>query len=141
MAGYFILGAIGKAVAVDDFDKWGFALVALLIIAYELRDVFGKRFWQLSFLLVLVGVSSHIYLMIRAADRPFINEGHPSTISYFTDYVLRKQYGNTSFIQRRGSFFGDQMGYHFIRYFGMQWFPQGILAPIVNMGSAMGARI
>lgn len=141
LAGYFILGAIGKAVAVDDFDKWGFALVALLIIAYELRDVFGKRFWQLSFLLVLVGVSSHIYLMIRAADRPFINEGHPSTISYFTDYVLRKQYGNTSFIQRRGSFFGDQMGYHFIRYFGMQWFPQGILAPIVNMGSAMGKSL
>ncbi|MDD4147351.1 MAG: DUF2723 domain-containing protein, partial [Candidatus Cloacimonetes bacterium] len=141
LAGYFIFGAIGKSLSVDDFDKWGFAVVTLFILAYELRDVFGKRFWLCSALLVLIGVSSHIYLMVRAADRPFINEGRPSNLPYFMDYVLRKQYGNTSFVQRRASFFEDQMGFHFLRYFGMQWFPQGILAPIVNMGSFLGKSI
>ncbi|MDD2422803.1 MAG: DUF2723 domain-containing protein [Candidatus Cloacimonetes bacterium] len=141
LAGYFILGGIGKGLSIDDFDKWGFALVAIIILAYELRDVFGKKFWLMSILLVLVGLSSHIYLMIRAADRPFINEGIPSSLSSFGDYVLRKQYGETSFVVRRGSFLGDQMGYHFLRYFGMQWFPEGILAPLVNMGQAVGKGI
>ncbi|MCB5252961.1 MAG: DUF2723 domain-containing protein [Candidatus Cloacimonadaceae bacterium] len=141
LMGYFIFGAIGQSLSIDEFDKWGFALIAVIIMAYELRDIFGKKFWFMSIALVLVGLSSHIYLMIRAADRPFINEGMPSTLSSFWDYVLRKQYGNTSFVVRRGSFFGDQMGFHFLRYFGMQWFPEGILAPLVNMGSALGKGI
>ncbi|MCK9583965.1 MAG: DUF2723 domain-containing protein [Candidatus Cloacimonetes bacterium] len=141
LAGYAIFGQIGKGLQIDEFDKWGFALVAVLIIAYELRDVFGKKFWLMSIMLVLVGLSSHIYLLIRAADRPFINEGIPSTLSSFGDYVLRKQYGETSFMVRRGAFFKDQMGFHFLRYFGMQWFPEGILAPLVKMGSAVGQGI
>lgn len=129
-AGYFIFGAIGKGMAIDDFDKWGFAIVALLITYLELRDVIDKRVWFLSFALVLVGLSSHLYLMIRAADRPFINEGHPSTLKMFQDYVLRKQYGNTSFVVRRGNFITDQLGYHFIRYFNMQWFPESMFAKL-----------
>lgn len=141
LAGYFIAGGIGSKLGIDDFDKWGFGLVTLIILAFELRDVFGKRFWQLSTMLVLVGLSSHIYLMIRAADRPFINEGNPSTFTMFKDYVLRKQYGNTSFVSRRGNFFTDQLGFHFLRYFGMQWFPEGILAPIVRNAGAIGKSI
>ncbi len=141
LAGYFILGAIGGSMSIDDFDKWGFALVVLIILAYELRNIFSKRFWIMSTLLVLAGLSSHIYLMVRAADRPFINEGHPSTLKMFWDYVLRKQYGNTNFMIRRASFFNEQMGFHFLRYFGMQWFPEGILAPFVNMGRELGQGI
>jgi hypothetical protein len=129
-AGYFIFGSIGKGMAIDDFDKWGFAIVALLITYIELRDVIDKRVWVLSALLVFAGLSSHLYLMIRAADRPFINEGHPSTWQMFQDYVLRKQYGNTSFVSRRGNFITDQLGYHFIRYFNMQWFPESMFAKL-----------
>ena len=141
LAGYFIAGGIGNRLGIDDFDKWGFTLVTLIIAAYELRDVFGKRFWQLSILLVLIGLSSHLYLMIRAADRPFINEGHPSTLSSFKDYVLRKQYGNTSFVVRRGNFFTDQMGHHFLRYFGMQWFPEGLFAPVIKTAGTIGRNL
>lgn len=120
--GYVIFGAIGKGFKVDDFDKWGFAVVVLILLWVELRDLIDKRLWLLSAGLVLVGVSSHLYLAIRAADRPFINEGHPSTWNMFMDYVLRKQYGETSFFDRRGSFVSDQMGFHFLRYMGWQWF-------------------
>ena len=121
-AGYLIFGAIGKSMRVDDFDKWGFALIAIVLLYIELNDIFEPRLWLLAIGLVLLGLSSHLFLMVRAADRPFINEGHPSTLGMFMDYVLRKQYGETSFLVRRASFFGDQMGFHFIRYFGMQWF-------------------
>ena len=141
LGGYFIAGGIGAKLGIDDFDKWGFTLVTLIILAFELKDVFGKRFWQLSALLVLIGVTSHIYLMVRAADRPFINEGHPSTLSAFKDYVLRKQYGNTSFVVRRGNFFTDQLGHHFLRYFGMQWFPNGLLAPVINTVDAISKSL
>ncbi|HNZ06499.1 MAG TPA: DUF2723 domain-containing protein [Candidatus Cloacimonadota bacterium] len=120
--GYVIFGAIGAGMKVDDFDKWGFAVVVLVLLWVELRDVIDPRVWLLAFGLVIAGVSSHLYLAVRAADRPFINEGHPSSWNMFMDYVLRKQYGETSFFDRRGSFFSDQMGFHFMRYIGWQWF-------------------
>lgn len=132
LGGYFIAGGIGGKLGIDDFDKWGFALITIIILAIELRDVFGKRFWALAILFVILGVSSHLFLMIRAQDRPFINEGHPSTLAAFKDYVLRKQYGNTSFVIRRASFFKEQMGFHFLRYLYQQWFPEGLLAPLVR---------
>lgn len=136
-AGYFIFGAIGKGMAIDDFDKWGFGIVALLIMYAELKDVVDRRVWLLGFGLVAIGLSSHLYLMIRAADRPFINEGHPSTIQMFKDYVLRKQYGNTSFVDRRGGFFTHQLNYHFLRYFGMQWFQQPVLGQLIGLTASM----
>ena len=120
--GYVIFGAIGANAGIDEFDKWAFAAISAIIVFYELHDIIDRRVWLLALGLILIGLSSHLYLMIRAAQRPFINEGHPSTLKMFSDYVLRKQYGNTNFFVRRGSFFGDQMGYHFFRYFGIQWF-------------------
>ena len=133
IGGYAIFGAIGKGLLIDDFDKWGFALVTLLIMYFELRDVIDKRVWLLGVLLVFAGLSSHLYLGVRAADRPFINEGIPNTLSNFSDYVLRKQYGQTSFLVRRSSFFSNQLGYHFLRYFGTQWFNAETLASFTRM--------
>ena len=122
IAGYAIFGVIGKGMNVDDFDKWGFTIITLIILYFELKDVIDYRVWILGFILVAIGLSSHFFLMVRAADRPFINEGQPSTLSAFTEYVLRKQYGQSSFLTRRSSFFSNQLGYHFFRYFGTQWF-------------------
>lgn len=138
---YMIFNAIGVSMGIDEMDKWGFALATIIIVAYELRDVFGKRFWLFAIGLTIIGVSSHLYLMVRAANRPFINEGHPSSLSAFADYVLRRQYGNTNFMIRRAGFFSEQLGYHFLRYFNMQWFPEGILAPIVKLTGSLSNLI
>lgn len=126
--GYVIFGAIGHNLMIDDFDKWGFAIVILLLLWFELKDVFDKRLWFLAAALVIFGISSHLYIAVRAAQRPFINEGHPSTWNMFMDYVLRKQYGETSFFVRRGSFLSEQLGYHFFRYLGYQWLNSEIMA-------------
>lgn len=120
--GYLIFGSIGKGMKIDDFDKWGFALISFILLFIELKDVIDRRVWSIGIALVFIGLSSHLYLLVRAAARPFINEGHPSTWQRFQDYVLRKQYGETSFFVRRGHFFKDQMGFHFMRYIGWQWF-------------------
>ncbi len=59
--GYVIFGAIGAGMKVDDFDKWGFAVVVLVLLWVELRDVIDPRVWLLAFGLVIAGVSSHLY--------------------------------------------------------------------------------
>ena len=133
LIGYFFCGVIGKQLLIDDLDKMGFALVAVIIMFIELRKVLDRRIWLLGIALVLVGVSSHIYLMVRAAERPFINEGNPSNWKMFQEYVLRKQYGNTSFVQRRGNFFKDQLNYHFLRYFGMQWLNEPFFTKFIGI--------
>ena len=137
LIGYFLLGVIGKQLQIDDLDKMGFALVAVIIMFIELRKVLDRRIWLLGIALVVVGLSSHIYLMVRAADRPFINEGNPSNWKMFQEYVLRKQYGNTSFVQRRGNFFQDQLNYHFLRYFGMQWLNEPFFTKFLGVTSGM----
>ncbi|MDD2332689.1 MAG: DUF2723 domain-containing protein, partial [Candidatus Cloacimonetes bacterium] len=119
---YLIFGKIGASANIDAMDKWGFMVTGLILLFIELRDTFSLPVWLIGGGLVLVGLSSHLYLMIRAAQRPFINEGDPSTMRPFLDYVFRRQYGLTSMMERRGSFFGDQIGHHFLRYFGWQWF-------------------
>ncbi|MCB5229141.1 MAG: DUF2723 domain-containing protein [Candidatus Cloacimonetes bacterium] len=129
---YFVFGTIGHGLQIDDFDKWGFALTVILLLWFELKDEFDPRLWLLAAALLVVGVSSHLYLLIRAEDRPFINEGHPGNLKMFMDYVLRKQYGETSFFIRRASFFKEQMGFHFFRYLGQQFFDYETLVRWVN---------
>ncbi len=126
--GYVVFDKIGQSRGLDALDKWAFAVIALGILYYELRDVIDRRVWLLGLFLVIVGVSSHLYLMVRAAERPFINEGHPSTWRAFSDYILREQYGDTSMFVRRGNMIQDQYGHHFLRYFGWQWFNVEVLS-------------
>jgi len=135
--GYWIFGKIGESNNIDAMDKWGFMAIGLLLLFIELRDVFAPHTWLIGVVLVLIGLSSHMYLMIRSAQRPFINEGEPSTMRPFWDYVLRRQYGQTSIMERRGSFFGDQVGHHFLRYFGWQWFETESLSRWLKIPSSI----
>lgn len=122
---YLIFGAIGKGMKMDSLDQIGLMLCVIVLMAVELHDVLDRRLWFLAVGLVLVGISSHLYIPIRAADKPFINLGNPSSTKLFQDYLQRKQYKpeeETSMFDRRGAFFKHQLGFHFLRYFGWQWF-------------------
>jgi hypothetical protein len=70
-----------------------------------------RRSWQLCFYIALFGIagfSSHLYIPIRSALNPMIDENHPATYKAFEGYLARKQYGSESMITRmfwrRGSF-------------------------------------
>ncbi|MDD4223068.1 MAG: DUF2723 domain-containing protein [Candidatus Cloacimonetes bacterium] len=122
---YLIFGAIGKSSGVDSLDQIGLMICIIALMMVELRQVFDRRLWLLGLALVAIGVSAHLYIPIRSADKPFINLGDPSTPQLFKDYIQRKQYKpeeQTSMFDRRGSFFKHQLGFHFFRYFGWQWF-------------------
>ena len=98
-------------------------LVPVVLMAMRSRD--GKIL-ALALLLMLIGYSTHLYLPIRAAQHPAINEGNPSNWERLRDLLERKQYGSTSMLERRATW-SVQLGKEFWRYFGRQWplFPGG----------------
>jgi len=116
---------IGMFVAFSDRDfspiTAAFALasvaVPLLFLARKSRE--GKII-ALALLLMVVGYSTHLYLPIRAAQHPAINEGDPSNWNSLRDLLERKQYGSSSMFTRRGPW-SAQLDKEFWRYFRRQW--------------------
>ncbi|RLC50202.1 MAG: membrane protein [Candidatus Cloacimonadota bacterium] len=130
---YFIFQPIGKASQIPDLHKYVIFLAFIALLVFHLKEHVSAKTWLLALFLVFVGLSTHFFLFIRSAHRPFINEGYPHTIKLFTDYVLRRQYGVTSMFVRRVDESGAlgynllqklwyQFDYHFLRYFSWQFF-------------------
>jgi hypothetical protein len=92
-------------------------LVPVILLAMRSRE--GKIL-ALALLLMATGYSTHLYLPIRAAQHPAINEGNPSNWERLRDLLERKQYGSTSMLERRAPW-SVQLGKEFWRYFGRQW--------------------
>ena len=118
---YLIFIGIGKSIHVPDLSKYMFTIGTVIILIYHLRGKISPTAWWLALFLILIALSTHIFLLVRSYHRPFINEGHPHTLRLFTDYVLRRQYGVTSMFVRRASFF-YQMKEQFLTYFSWQFF-------------------
>ncbi len=92
------------------------------------------RVLLLALFLMVAGYSTHLYLPIRAAQHPAINEGAPATWEKLRDLLERKQYGEMSMtdsdrdgrFDRRGMTTFDriadtQLNKEFWRYFRRQW--------------------
>jgi Flp pilus assembly protein TadD len=132
---------LGMIVAFGDRDFTpGTALLSLAAVGVPLvllaRRAREGRILALALLLMVVGYSTHLYLPIRAAQHPAINEGDPSNWDRLRDLLERKQYGQTSMLERRGSL-SAQLDKEFWRYFRRQWplFPTdrlwGSLVPLL----------
>jgi len=87
--------------------------------------------WNLYFALMLAGIigfSTHLYIPLRAAQKPAINENNPDNWQRLKGYLERKQYGQESMITRmftrRGKLknqFGDYPHMGFWGYFKEQY--------------------
>ena len=115
----------GIAVAFGDQDftpGTAFIAVASLLVPLGLlaRRTREGRVLALALLMMIAGYSTHLYLPIRAAQHPAINEGDPSSWHRLRDLLERKQYGTSSMLDRRGSLQG-QLDKEFWRYFSRQW--------------------
>ena len=133
---YVMFNILGESARVPSLGKWMFALTAIGLLWFHLRDKVTINAWALAILFILVGLSSHVFLLVRSSLRPFINEGYPHNMHLFMDYILRRQYGVTSFLERRASLF-YQLDYHFLRYFSWQFFRADILAQWVGGGQSL----
>jgi len=111
----------------------------LLIVLAVLSEKYGwKLQWKTGLAIVFiafVGISVHLFIPIRSASNPRIDENNPSrSVSTFFNYLDRKQYGQTSMVdrmfQRRGTW-SNQLGRHahmgFWSYFEEQYSPGGWL--------------
>ncbi|HEX4628879.1 MAG TPA: DUF2723 domain-containing protein, partial [Gemmatimonadales bacterium] len=91
----------------------------LIALAYAL---FAARNWDFALALLLVavvGVSVYLYLPIRAAHFPPINEGEPTTRQALWEVLTRQQYGKPPVSQRQASLYA-QIGM-WVQYFSWQW--------------------
>lgn len=78
------------------------------------------RVLLLALFLMVAGYSTHLYLPIRAAQHPAVNEGAPATWDKMRDLLERKQYGEMNPFVRRAPL-SVQLDKEFWRYFSRQW--------------------
>lgn len=129
---YFIFNAIGAAVSIPDLSKISIVIFVIGLIYFYMRKQVSTKAWIIALILVSVALSTHIFLLVRSAHRPFINEGHPHNWELFKNYVFRTQYGVTSFVERNAGLW-NQLNHSFLRYFGWQFFHADTIAKFLAL--------
>jgi len=101
-----------------------FVFVLFKKIKFSLKLLFAAAF------LIILGLSSQLYLPIRSSTEPVLNENNPAELKNFLDVLNRKQYGNMSMFERalyRRASLGGQFGFSenigYLGYHLNQWIP------------------
>jgi hypothetical protein len=94
--------------------------LAALYAALNHRFYFRNNLFGWWTLLILLGFSVQVFLLIRSQQMPMINEGSPTTISSWLEYLSRKQYGPSNPFERRAELW-YQIQHMYLRYVGQQW--------------------
>jgi len=96
-----------------------------IAVVYVIRALQGRtRLWRdarslfTALGLLLVAFSAHLYMPLRAIQRPAINETDPSRWTAFRDALERKQYGAMMFLHRKSPL--DQQFVQYARYLSWQ---------------------
>lgn len=99
------VGAAGACVGLyfamsdRDFTPWAAVVATLSVLGpmavMAMRNREGKVL-LLALFLMIAGYSTHLYLPIRAAQHPGINEGAPATWDAMRDLLEREPYGEMS---------------------------------------------
>ncbi len=133
---YAILNPIGMKFRIPILSKLVFAVFTIAFLIYFSRKDFSNKFILTAVFLVIVGLSTHIYLIIRTQFQPFLNHGHPHNLKMFLDYILRRQYGNTTFLHRRASFVYQITG-QYIPYLSHQFFNVDFIKAITGLSTKL----
>jgi len=105
-------------------------LPAIIVFVLIKRIKFPVKFFFAAAFLIILGLSSQLYLPIRSSTEPLLNENNPAKLENFLEVLGRKQYGDMNMFERalhrRGSFanqigFSENIGY--LGYHLNQWLP------------------
>src|SRR5438552_3043667 len=119
------------------------AVLFVVALVYALAYARNGDFAVAVLLVAVVGVSVYLFLPIRAAHFPPINEGEPTTSAALWDVLTRQQYGKPPVWQRQATP-QAQIGM-WIQYFTWQWGRdwatgvRGALAVIFAFVGSLGA--
>lgn len=90
--------------------------IVLFVLLVRWRSVLNARFIMIAVGLAVLGLSVHLYMLIRASLNPPINEADPSTWEALRLVITRDQYKPPSIFDRRTDF-SFQLNHMFLRYF------------------------
>jgi hypothetical protein len=92
----------------------------VLVAAMNHRFYFKNNLATWWIVFAVVGITVQLFLLVRSELAPAINEGSPSTLGSWLEYLSRKQYGPTSPFVRRAEVW-YQINHMYLRYVGQQF--------------------
>jgi tetratricopeptide (TPR) repeat protein len=98
----------------------GVGLLGLLYAVVQNRFFFRKNLVAWWVIAAVVGATVQIFLLIRSQQMPAVNEGAPTTLGTWLEYLSRKQYGPADPFDRRAELW-YQIQHMYLRYVGQQW--------------------
>ena len=98
----------------------GLLVAALIYALVQYKFFFRKNLVSWWVLAVIVGASVQVFLLIRSQQMPAVNEGAPTTLGTWLEYLSRKQYGPADPFDRRAEVW-YQIQHMYLRYVGQQW--------------------
>ncbi len=98
----------------------GVAAVSLFFLLLIVRLLQGRRFVAVASLLFVLGITIHVFLLIRSAQNPAIDEADPQSLANLMAVLRREQYPPSNPLIRKGSW-EFQFVEHFLGYFTQQY--------------------
>ena len=120
---WVVFSAVYGLIVATGLESWKpFALAVVLYASALLFAWWHANNWRFALLalgVAALGLSVIVFLPIRAAHYPAINEGEPTTWHALYDVLTRGQYGKPPITQRQASFFAQIFMWG--QYFSWQW--------------------
>jgi len=140
---WFVFCSVYALIVASGLENAGpLKLAAVLFLGALAYAFIQARNWDFAvavLLVAIVGVSVYVFLPIRAAHFPPINEGEPTTLKALWDVLTRQQYGKPPVWERQATLWA-QLGMWF-QYFSWQWgrdFPRSMQAGFAVVFGALG---
>jgi len=134
--------AIFAVIMATGMEKAIVLQIAAGVYVIVLLYTFTNGHWRFTLALLgvaVVGVSVYMFLPIRSAHFPPINEGEPTTLQALWAVLARQQYGKPPITQRQADF-GAQI-LLWVQYFRWQWghdFAQNVQAMLAVIFGGLG---
>jgi len=140
---WFVFCSVYALIVASGLENSGpLKLAAVLFLGALAYAFIQARNWEFAvavLLVAIVGVSVYLFLPLRAAHFPPINEGEPTTLQALWDVLTRQQYGKPPVWERQATL-SAQLGM-WVQYFSWQWgrdFPGAIQNGLAVLFGSLG---